>query len=110
MDEAPKGIDRDAIVRAVSAAVKPKKIILFGSKARGDDRPDSDTDLCVIVDKIEGSFFRASADIHRRLFEVAPDAYDVILFEEGRYEDRRTFRSTFEHTISQEGVLLYERP
>ena len=110
MREVPKGIGRDAIVRAVSAAVKPKRIILFGSKARGDDGPDSDTDICVIVDKVEGSHFKASADIHRRLFEEAPDAYDVIVFEEERYEDRRLFRSTFEYTISQEGVQLYDRP
>ena len=37
---------RDAVVRAVS----PRRIILFGSHARGDARPDSDYDLLLVVD------------------------------------------------------------
>jgi predicted nucleotidyltransferase len=36
------------IVRRVVAAVKPEKIILFGSAARGEMGPDSDVDLLVI--------------------------------------------------------------
>lgn len=110
MREMPKGVDRDAIVRAVSAAVTPKRIILFGSKARGDPGPDSDTDICVIVERIDGSHFETSADIHRRLFDEVPGSFDVILYEENSFNERRVFRSTFEHTISKEGVLLYDSP
>ena len=44
--------DHDTIV-AVMAAVTSRwpveRIILFGSKARGDDEPDSDIDLLVIT-------------------------------------------------------------
>src|SRR6266478_7375139 len=36
------------IVRRVVEAVAPEKIVLFGSRARGDHRPDSDIDLLVI--------------------------------------------------------------
>lgn len=108
MKESPRGVDREAIVRAVLAAVTPKRIILFGSRARGDERPDSDTDICVIVDKIEGSHVGASADIHQHLFVEAPGSYDVLLYEERNFNERRVFRSTFEYTISKEGVLLYD--
>jgi len=38
------------IVRRIVAAIDPDKIILFGSRARGDARPDSDYDLLVIKD------------------------------------------------------------
>jgi uncharacterized protein len=34
-------------------AARPKRIILFGSYARGDARPDSDVDLLVILDKVD---------------------------------------------------------
>jgi len=36
------------IVRRLVQAVDPDRIILFGSRARGDHRPDSDVDLLLI--------------------------------------------------------------
>ena len=41
----PKAV---AVARAVYDAVRPEKVILFGSRARGDHRPDSDIDLLII--------------------------------------------------------------
>src|ERR1051325_10686552 len=38
----------EEIVRRIVKAVGPEKIVLFGSRARGDHRPDSDIDLLVI--------------------------------------------------------------
>ncbi len=43
----PKAV---AVARAVYDAVRPEKVILFGSRARGDYRADSDIDLLVISD------------------------------------------------------------
>ena len=43
----PKAV---AVARAVYDAVRPESVILFGSRARGDYRPDSDIDLLVISD------------------------------------------------------------
>lgn len=37
------------IVRRLVAAYEPERIYLFGSKARGDEGPDSDYDLLVVV-------------------------------------------------------------
>jgi len=110
MRELPKGIDREAIVRAVFAAVTPKRIILFGSKARGDDRPDSDTDLCVIVDHFEGEWIDASIAIRDELYKAMKSAFDLVLYEELNFNERSVFRSTFEHTISKEGVSIYDSP
>lgn len=36
------------IIRSVVEATRPEKIVLFGSRARGDHRPDSDIDLLII--------------------------------------------------------------
>ena len=36
------------LARLVQEAVSPDTVILFGSRARGDHRPDSDTDLMLI--------------------------------------------------------------
>ncbi len=43
----PKAV---AVARAVYDAVRPEKVILFGSRARGDHRPDSDIDLLIVSD------------------------------------------------------------
>jgi HEPN domain-containing protein/predicted nucleotidyltransferase len=43
----PKAV---AVARAVYHAVRPEKVILFGSRARGDYRPDSDIDLLIVSD------------------------------------------------------------
>lgn len=42
--------DRTAleVAKAVQSAVAPNTVILFGSRARGDHRPDSDVDLLII--------------------------------------------------------------
>jgi len=39
----------DYVVAKIVATVHPSKIILFGSQARHDSRPDSDIDLLVIT-------------------------------------------------------------
>jgi predicted nucleotidyltransferase len=44
-------VDRqlNELVRRLVEAYKPQQIYLFGSKARGDEGPDSDYDLVLIV-------------------------------------------------------------
>ena len=46
----------DLIVRRIVEGLDPERIILFGSRARGDPRPDSDVDLMVVM-KTEQPFF-----------------------------------------------------
>jgi predicted nucleotidyltransferase len=40
----------EAVVRQIVERFRPKRIILFGSYARGDPRPTSDVDLLVVLD------------------------------------------------------------
>jgi predicted nucleotidyltransferase len=41
------------VVRRLVEAVDPDKILLFGSRARGDSRSDSDLDLLIVKDSVE---------------------------------------------------------
>jgi predicted nucleotidyltransferase len=50
----------------VKQTMTVKKIILYGSFARGNEHEHSDIDVAVIVDKIEGNYLELST----RLFEL----------------------------------------
>jgi predicted nucleotidyltransferase len=64
------------IVRRIVAAVRPQKIILFGSAARGEMGPDSDLDLLVI--KACGHRRRTAMDIERSLIGIGTPT-DIIV-------------------------------
>ena len=48
------------IMKRIRAAVDPERIILFGSRARGEGREDSDFDLLVIKESNEPRYRRAA--------------------------------------------------
>ena len=65
----PKAV---AVARAVYDAVRPESVILFGSRARGDHRPDSDIDLLVISND------HSSRDARMKAREAASKASRLI--------------------------------
>lgn len=38
------------VVEALIGALDPERVVVFGSRGRGDNRPDSDWDIMVLVD------------------------------------------------------------
>ena len=74
--------------RRIASAVRPQRIILFGSAARGELTPDSDLDvLVVMLDGIHRG--RTAQDIYRKLwgFGFATDVVVVTEGDIGRYRD-----------------------
>jgi HEPN domain-containing protein/predicted nucleotidyltransferase len=50
---APVATPFDELINRLVSACEPAQILLFGSRARGDERPDSDYDLLVVLDRID---------------------------------------------------------
>jgi HEPN domain-containing protein len=94
----------DALTRAVVERFAPERIVLFGSRARGDHRPDSDYDLMVVLDQPPDP----SDVIARTVRDVVGNA-DVLVDSSQRFEHRRTDVGTLEYAIEQEGRVLYMR-
>ena len=63
------------ITRRIVEAWAPKQLLLFGSRARGDARPDSDVDLLVVW-KDENPPRERSAAVRRALRGI-PASFDI---------------------------------
>jgi len=97
----------EKVVRRITEALRPAKIILFGSRATGNARPDSDLDLLVICDEPVSK--RETQLAIRRLFPVQDFSMDVFVLTPGEYERQKKVVSTVGRTAFREGVVCYGR-
>ncbi len=96
---------RDQLV----AYFNPRQIILFGSAARGDTGPDSDLDLAIILDDdcpAEKLSWRALGEARRGYH----DPVDIIACRESVFREREHIIGSLAHIVTNEGVVVYERP
>lgn len=84
----------------------PKKILLFGSYARGEQDAYSDVDI-VIIKETRKRFLDRLATV----FEyVCPDyALDVLVYTPQEFAEMAARGNSFIERVQQEGVVLYER-
>lgn len=97
------------LLDGVVARLNPRRIILFGSRARSAAGPDSDWDLLVVVDDDTPKETLSCQALWeaRRGFE---GAVDLIPCRESALRERAKAIGSFAHTILQEGEVVYERP
>jgi predicted nucleotidyltransferase len=95
------------IIRRILAAGEPQKIVLFGSRARGDARADSDYDL-LLVEQSELPRHKRAARYRRALIGLA-GAKDILVWTPDEVAQWREVPNAFVTTAVQEGVVLYER-
>jgi uncharacterized protein len=96
------------IVRRIRSVANPRKIVLFGSRARGEHRPDSDIDLLVIDD--------SSLPRHRRsipLYAALADLpinvdAEIVVYTPAEVVEWQEAKSAFVTTALREGRVLYE--
>jgi predicted nucleotidyltransferase len=97
----------DEIVRRLLQAGNPERIILFGSRSRGDDRPDSDLDL-LIIEESELPRFKRSARYRRALVGVFPSK-DIVVWTPDEVKRWANVPNAFISVALKEGIVLYER-
>ncbi|WP_395455088.1 nucleotidyltransferase family protein [Azospirillum melinis] len=96
----------DELLRPVIAHFQPRKVILFGSQARGDAGKDSDYDLFVIVEDDTPperlswrSKYEARKTYHR--------AVDIVACRASVFERKRGVAGSLSHIADREGVVVY---
>lgn len=93
------------IVAAVRECLAPTRIILFGSRARGDARPDSDYDVLVetALDPTHAEAWNAVA----RVRQARHVSIDVHVRAPGELERRAPDPGWIDGEIVRDGVVLY---
>ncbi|MGH9328449.1 MAG: nucleotidyltransferase domain-containing protein [Terriglobia bacterium] len=108
LDYPPITLDTlDEIVRRILAVGSPLKIVLFGSRARGESRPDSDLDLLIIQESDLPRYKRSSCYL-RALVGVFP-AKDVLVWTPQEVAEWAGVPNAFITTVLREGKTLYGR-
>jgi uncharacterized protein len=97
----------DNLVRRIAERFSPDKIILFGSRARGDAGPDSDIDLLVLFSDVADPNKRA-AELYASLSDF-PSPMDIVVSTSSRFERYRNVVNTVYWPASHEGRILYQR-
>ena len=96
------------IVRRIVDTVQPQKVILFGSRAQGDARADSDFDVLVIKQSDEPRY-RRSIPLYVALADL-PVEVEVMVYTPEEVEEWSEVPQAFITTAVREGTTIYEKP
>ena len=96
----------EKIVSSIVSSVAPDKIILFGSRAMGRHRKDSDYDICVLKRNIRNRS-RFVGKIYRRLGVMA--SVDVVVNTPVRFQQLKDKWFFVYHDIDKFGKVIYEK-
>lgn len=93
------------IIRRIMEAANPINIILFGSTARGENRPDSDIDLLIVMPDNTHRLETAQA-IYRNLIGVKI-AVDIVVATESDINNYKDSSGLIYREALKDGRVLY---
>jgi predicted nucleotidyltransferase len=95
------------IIRRIVAAIDPDRIILFGSRARGEGAPASDYDLLAV--KSDGTRTLLLEQAAYSAMLGIPASVDIVVETPERLERFRNAPGMMVSAALREGVTVYER-
>ena len=97
----------DHVTRTIVERFHPKRILVFGSHARGNARSDSDLDLFIEMETSRRSPDRA-IEISE-VFGLRPWPMDIVVYTPEEVRRLRHVKGTLLSVIEKEGIVLYEQ-
>ena len=93
-------------LEAMDRVLPLKAVYLFGSHARGEARPDSDVDLCLVAEGATEQL-KAAQQFRRAISEIRPKpAFSLLPIAPQRLSEKQTMGDHFFQTVLREGVKL----
>ena len=99
-------VPQDIIDRIVDV-LGPADIWLFGSRARGDHRPDSDWDFLVVLPDHAPAESLDMVQAWGRLRDLRLRRVEVYPVRRAEFEEGRTCRGTLSQIVAVEGRLVH---
>ena len=100
---------RETLARCLEAMdrVMPlKAVYLFGSHVRGEARPDSDVDLCLVADGAELQL-KAAQKFRSAIWDEWPHPpFTLLPITPARLDEKKQCHDHFFHTVLTEGVPI----
>ena len=107
LERSANSVDLTAVRDRIVERFNPRRIVLFGSRARGDAETESDLDLFVEMETDHRPPER-TAEI-TALFGLRPWSLDIVVYTPEEVERLRGVAGTLLARIEAEGRTLYER-
>lgn len=103
--------DQDTMVHEITDRIRratdPDRIVLFGSRARGESGASSDFDVLVVRESDEPRH-RRSGPLYTLLADL-PIEVDIMVYTPSEIEDWQAVPEAFVSTAMREGITVYER-
>ena len=96
-----------AMVDRIVVRFRPRRVILFGPRARGTATASSDVDLLVVFDELP-STRQAAIEVRRALADL-PLAKDIVVTTTDEIARRGKMVGSILRTALSEGSIIYER-
>lgn len=96
------------MVERIVAKFHPLRIVLFGSRARGTDTPDSDIDLLVVLQHVADK--RRTAVEIRRVLADMPVCKDIVVTTPDEIAQRGDVPGSVLRPALRDGKVLYGQP
>ena len=99
----------DDVALRIFERSEASEIVVFGSVQRGDDGPDSDIDLLVVLDDAPVADRRRLMVDMRRATRAVAAPHDLLVTSVADLERHSATPGTTEYEPAQHGVAVYER-
>lgn len=95
------------IIKRVVEEIDPNKIILFGSRAKGENKERSDYDICVLKGGVKHRR-KIAQKIYRKLFGIGASV-DVIVETPEKFDELKNKWFLVYSKIAKFGRIVYEK-